>query len=102
MNRMLFVVAGLIAALAAACAGSTPVPTVTTVPPAPTVTAVPLVPTATAGPRLSTQFSTPTLKVVQEWKLQDISVDGNQVTVALRVYAGIDVGVTVGGLPTAA
>lgn len=97
MNKMLFGIAGLTIVLAVACAGATPVPTATTGSLVPTATIVSPVPTATDGPRLSTLVSTPTLKVSQEWELQEISVEGNEVTVALLVHAGIDVNVTVGG-----
>ena len=70
--------------LAAACAGSIPVPTITPVSQVPTATTVP-------------PFPTPTPMAAQEWELQGIAVEGNTVTVSLRVYAGIDVGVSVGG-----
>lgn len=93
MNKMLFGIAGLMIVLAVACAGSTPVRTPTTGSPVPTATIVATVSTATDGPRLST----PTPKVSQEWELQEISVEGNEVTVTLLVHAGIDVDVTVGG-----
>ena len=36
---------------------------------------------------------------VREWELQEIAVDGDTVTVSLRVYAGIDVRVTIAGAP---
>ena len=97
MNKMLFGIAGLTIVLAVASAGATPVPTATTGSLLPTATIVSPVPTATDGPRLSTLVSTPTLKVSQEWELQEISVEGDEVTVALLVHAGIDVNVTVGG-----
>ncbi|MEE8466469.1 MAG: hypothetical protein V3S68_08340, partial [Dehalococcoidia bacterium] len=83
MNKMLFAAAGLIIALAMACASAAPDPTATTVPPFETPTA-----TATAVPQLPTQ----TPKVQQEWELLGIAAEGNTVTVSLHVFAGIDVG----------
>lgn len=79
--------------MAEACAGSTPVPTATTVSPAPAATTAPPAPTATVIP----EVPTPTPMVTREWELQAITVEGNKVTVTLRVFSGIDVGVTVGG-----
>ncbi len=80
-------------ALAAACAGSTPVPTATTVSQAPTATTASPAPTATVVP----QVSTPILLPIQEWYLQGIAVEGDTVTVSLFLYVWISVGVTVGG-----
>lgn len=54
-------------------------------------------PTATSTPTISpspTHTPTPTLSVSQEWRLEDILVAGSTVRVLLRVYAGIDVRVT--------
>ena len=67
MNKMLFAIAGVMIALAGACADAVP------------------------------QVSTPTPMVPQEWVLEGVQVDGSTVTVVVRVFAGIDVGVTVGG-----
>ncbi|MEE9199661.1 MAG: hypothetical protein V3U26_07710, partial [Dehalococcoidia bacterium] len=47
-------------------------------------------PTATVSP-------TPTPFPTQEWDLEGVQVDGSTVTVLLRVYAGIDVRVTLDG-----
>ncbi|MDP3062845.1 MAG: hypothetical protein Q8O40_06510 [Chloroflexota bacterium] len=44
-----------------------------------------------------TTTPTPTPSPVQEWNLEDIQVVGSTVTVLLRVYAGIDVRVTLDG-----
>ena len=75
MKKILFTIAGLITALAVACAGSTPVP-----------------PAATF-----TQAPDPTPMGIQEWQLRGISVEGNTVTVSLLVFAGIAVRVTLDG-----
>ena len=83
MNKVLFAVAGLVIALAVACSGSAtkPIGVPTTVP-----TAIPV-----------PQASTPTPMPVREWELQEIAVERATVTVSLRVFAGIDVGVNIGG-----
>jgi hypothetical protein len=83
MNKMLFAAIGLVIALAVACSGDTPGPTAT-----PTI-----VPIATAAPQTPAETPMP----VREWNLEEISVDGSTVTVSLRVFAGIDVGVTING-----
>jgi len=62
----------LIALAVAACGGDGAQPT-----PAPTDTSTP-------GP-------------VQEWTVEEVRVDGSTITVHLRVFAGIDVGVTLDG-----
>ena len=61
--------------------------TETTPTPASSVT---LTPSPTATP-------TPTPSVTREWDLENIKADGSTVTVLLRVYAGIDVRVTLDG-----
>ena len=93
MNRLTFTIAAVIMALAAACAGSAPAPTAIRSSPAPTATTASPAPTSTAVP----QVPTATPMVTQEWELHGIAVDGDTVTVSLRVFAGIDVGVTVAG-----
>ena len=68
MEKILFTVAGLIIALAVACSGdATSEPTGGA-----TVT-----PTATTVPKI--EYPTP--RPVQEWRLQEVSVEGNAVTV---------------------
>ena len=57
------------------------------------------VPTASPLPPTPSPTATPTLSVVREWDLDDVTVDGSSVTVLLRVYAGIDVWVTLDGKP---
>ena len=44
-----------------------------------------------------TPLPTPTPSATREWALEDIRVNGSTVTVLLRVYAGIDVRVTLDG-----
>jgi len=73
-------------AIAAGCASVAPTST-------PTATAVPT-PTVTPTP---TPTPSPTPLPAKEWTLEDIQVDGSTVTVLLRVYAGIDVRVTLDG-----
>jgi len=75
MNKILLPIIGVIIALAAACSAATPVPTATTVP----------------------TVSMPTPMPIQEWKLEGVKVDGNTVTVLVRVYARADVDVTLSG-----
>ncbi len=65
-------------AIAAGCVNASPSPT-STLTPAPTPTA------------------TPTPSVTREWNLEGIEVDGSIVTVPLRVFAGVDVRVTLDG-----
>ena len=71
----------LVAVIGCAAADPTPTPTASPAPPTPLPTA------------------TPTLSVVREWDLDGVSVDGSAVTVLLRVYAGVDVWVTLDGEP---
>jgi hypothetical protein len=52
-----------------------------------------------AVPATKTPPPSPTPLVTREWKVEDIQVDGSTVTVMLRVYAGIDVRVTLNGAP---
>ena len=80
MRPLLALVIGSALTLAAVigCAGADPTSTPTATPVLPT-------PSPTA---------TPTPSVVREWDLDGVSVDGSSVTVLLRVYAGIDVWVT--------
>ena len=75
MNKMLLAIAGVLIALAGACADATPAPTASTIP----------------------QVSTPTPMVNQEWVLEGVEANGSTVTVKVRVFAGIDVGVTLRG-----
>ena len=63
-----------------ACSGGEPTPTPPATPPP--------IPTAT-----------PTPSPVREWRLESIVVDGSTVTVALRVFAGVDVRVRLDGRP---
>ena len=102
MNRLIFTIAAVIVALAAACAGSAPAPTATTSSPPPAATTASPAPTATTPSPAPTstavpQVPTATPMVTQEWELHGIAIDGDTVTVSLRVFAGIDVGVTVAG-----
>ncbi|MFQ5872937.1 MAG: hypothetical protein ACE5JL_03945 [Dehalococcoidia bacterium] len=84
MSKKLFVsmsVLAIVALIAIACGEeATPNPTAP-----PTAT-----PTSTPTP-------SPTPSPTREWDLQEIQVDDSTVTVLLRVYAGIDVGVTLDG-----
>lgn len=73
-------VLALASMMASACTSAAPTPTVT------------VAPTATESP-------TSTPLPVKEWTLEDVRVDGSTVTVSLRVYAGIDVQVTLDGKP---
>ncbi len=81
MRRWLAPVIGSALTLAAVigCAAATPTPTASPLPPTPSPTA------------------TPTPSVIREWDLDGVTVDGSAVTVLLRVYAGIDVWVTLDG-----
>jgi hypothetical protein len=81
---MFFALAGLMIFLVAACGSASYVPSETAMPLQPTATVVTPVPTQTP-------------MVTQEWKLDGIEVVGDTVVVSLQLYAGIDVGVTVGG-----
>ena len=96
-------VIGLTVALALGLAcGVAPIPTATGTSspgtaPTPTLTPVPLTPTPTATPTL-TPMPPPTLSVTREWDLEGMQVDGSTVNVLLRVYAGIDVGITLNGM----
>ncbi len=83
MSQWLAPVIGSALTLAAVigCAGADPTSTPTATPVSPT-------PSPTA---------TPTPPIVREWDLAGASVDGSSVTVLLRVYAGIDVWVTLDG-----
>ena len=86
-------------ALVLACGGSepTPTPTPTTSAPAVVSTAV-VAPTPTDTPTSTAiPISTATPSPIQEWNLERVHVDGSTVTVLLRVYAGIDVRVTLNG-----
>ena len=77
MKKLLFAIAGLAIALAVACSGDTTGPTA-----APTVvpTAMPTaIPTPNADP--------PTPRPAQEWRLENVSVDGSTVTISLFYHS---------------
>ncbi|MDP6402094.1 MAG: hypothetical protein QF467_00930 [SAR202 cluster bacterium] len=84
MKYWLWALAGLGLMLAVAgCSGNATAPTSTPRPP--TSTPLPAVaPTSTPFPS-------------KEWALEDIRVNGSTVTVLVRVYAGVDVWVTLDG-----
>ena len=81
MKRILIVIAGLILALAVACSAEP-----TLVPKVPTPTTVPPVETATPRP-------------VAEWSLEDTTVRGDTVIVAIFFHSTPSIDVTVGGNP---
>lgn len=84
-------VLGVLALLGAGCAGAAPTATpAATSSPLPGPIATPVAPAPTPPPA-------PTPASAREWDLEETRVDGSTVTVVLRVYAGIDVGVTLDG-----
>ena len=108
---ILMFILSAITALSLACgpsAAPTPVAPISgTVPPIPTTSPTPAPPPATTGRPAATPIpatsegpaSTPTPAAPAEWELQNIDVAGSTVRVILRVFAGVDVRVTLDGAP---
>ena len=79
MKKMLFIIAGLVIALAVACSAEP--------------TLVPKVPTHTSVPPVETQTPRP----VAEWALEDITVNGDIVVVSIFMYSSAPFTVTLDG-----
>ncbi|MEE8157768.1 MAG: hypothetical protein V3T78_00155, partial [Dehalococcoidia bacterium] len=88
---LLILSVGLLAALACGV-DATPTPSNGPGAQTPTATPTPFLTTPTPTPT-----NTPTPSVTKEWSLERIQVEGSTVTVDLRVFAGIDVKVTLDG-----
>ncbi|MCZ6867419.1 MAG: DUF6174 domain-containing protein [Chloroflexi bacterium] len=88
---LLILSVGLLAALACGV-DATPTPSKGPGAQTPTATPTPFLTTPTPTPT-----NTPTPSVTKEWSLERIQVEGSTVTVDLRVFAGIDVKVTLDG-----